>query len=326
MAKGTNQPGDALFAGEPAAFVERGGLGRLLRRVGEPRRTVAVPDAVHDHHAVWGVALPRELAALARAVAAVDVEWVGRWRPAFPAAFALPARPNQNLFERVVVADQRDRRGTAIVEMLAGAVSIGDLRAGPRLLVGAHDAALLDAAPVWSWDRGARVLGGPVARDLGSLAWAEGIAVARREKILTEEAARALAGRVAAGGRPARRAPTEVALAQNRWLLHLLRDGDAIGAAAAFAGVRRPALGAATLARAPLAVPAALDALFRAWLIADRAEPLAAHLVACAGSRSRLVRDAARLVDELSRGRRKLGRLRDVARARDQLRAALGRR
>lgn len=311
-------PADELFAGEPAAFVEKGGFGRLLRRLAEPRRVVKVPDAVHDFHAVWGVPVPRELAALARAIAGVDAEWVGRWRPGFPQAFALPARPKHNLVERVLLADQRDRRGTAIAELVAGAVAIGDLRTGPRLWYGVHDAG------VWSWDRATRVLGGPVARDLGSLAWSEAVATALREKLLAPAAAREAAGRVA---RPlARRSATEAALAQNRWLLLLLRDADVIGAAVAFAGVRRPALGAATLARAPLAAPAALDALFRAWLLADRAEPLAAHVRVCAGSRSRLVRDAARLVAELARGRRHLGRLRDVARVRDELRAALGRR
>jgi hypothetical protein len=151
------------------------------------------------------------------------------------------------------------------------------------------------------------------------------VAAAQREKLVGPEPALAALARVPAP--PAsRRAATAVAMEANRWLLLLLRDADPVAAAVAFAGARRPALGAATLARTALSVPAALDGLFRAFLFADRPELVAAHVAAASGSRSRLIRDAARLVDELARGRKQVGRVRDIRGARDALRAALNRR
>src|SRR4029079_16377806 len=72
---------DGVFAGGPERFVESGALARLLQRLAEPRRKVHVPDTAHGFHAVWGAPLPRDLGALARAFAAVDMEWLGRWRP-----------------------------------------------------------------------------------------------------------------------------------------------------------------------------------------------------------------------------------------------------
>jgi len=316
-------PVESLFAGGPERFVERGAFARVLRRLGEPRRAVALPDPAHDYHAVWGRPLPRDLAALARALAAVEIESLGRWRPALSPAFALPARPRDNLVEQIIVADQRDRRGSAIAELLAGALALGDVRGGVRLLYGVYDDD--GAAPVWRWQHAGRTLGGPVAGSLSDLAWSAAVAAARRERLLAPAVAQALLARVAPPP-PAPRAPTAAAMAQSRWLYLLLRDGDAAAAVAAFAAARRPALGATTLARAPTSVPAALDALWRAYALADRAEILAAHIAACRTSRSRLVRDAARLADELARGRKQLGRLRDLRRLRDQLRAALGRR
>ena len=316
--------GDGLFAGAPERFVESGALARMLRRLAEPRRAVKIPDAAHDFHAVWGVPLPRDLAALTRAVAAVDLEWLGRWRPGLSPTFVLPRRAKDNLVDRILAADRRDRRGTALVELCAGAPAVGDLRGGTRLLYGLHDPPAL-AALVWSWQHEGRVFGGPVAGSLSALAWTSAVAAAQREKLLGEEAARAAAAR-APGPPAARRAATAVAMEQNRWLLLLLRDADPVAAAVAFAGARRPALGAATLARAAGSVPAALDGLFRAFLFADRPELVAAHVAAAGGSRSRLIRDAARLIDELARGRKQVGRVRDVRRARDALRAALNRR
>lgn len=316
---------DALFAGEPGRFVDGGAFARLLRRLAEPRRAVKVPDAAHDFHAVWGVPLPRELGALVRAVAAVDIEWIGRWRPAMSEVFVLPRRAKENLVERVLEADRRDRRGSALAELLAGAPAVGGLRGGLRLLYGLHDAPALAASHIWSWQPEERVFAGPVAASLSALAWTAAVAAAQREKLIDGRAAQIALARVPAAP-AARRGATALAMEQNRWLLALLRDGDPVAAAVAFAGPRRPALGAVTLARAAGSVPAALDALLRAFFFADRPELLAAHVAACAGSRSRLVRDAARLVDELARGRKQLGRLRDVRRARDALRAALGRR
>ncbi len=313
--------GDGPFAGGPERFVESGALARMLRRLAEPRRAVKIPDAAHDFHAVWGVPLPRDLAALSRAVAAVDLEWLGRWRPALSAEFVLPRRAKDNLIDRILAADRRDRRGTAVVELCAGAPAIGDLRGGSRLLYGLHDQPSL----VWSWQHEGRVLVGPVAGGLSALAWTGAIAAARRENLIGADAAAAALARVAAPP-AAKRAATPAAFEQNRWLLLLLRDADPVAAAVAFAGARRPALGAVTLARTATSVPGALDGLFRAVLFADRPELVAAHVAAACGSRSRLVRDAARLVEELARGRKQVGRVRDLRRARDELRAALGRR
>ncbi|HEU5055551.1 MAG TPA: hypothetical protein VFU21_03475 [Kofleriaceae bacterium] len=316
--------GDGLFAAGPERFVESGALARMLRRLAEPRRAVKIPDAAHDFHAVWGVALPRDLAALWRAVTAVDLEWLARWRPAPSASFVLPGRAKDNLVDRILAADRRDRRGTALVELCAGAPAVGDLRGGGRLLYGLHDAPPLAQAPIWIWEHEGRVFRGPVAASLSALAWSSAVAVAQRERLIGPEPARAALARIAAP--PAvKRAATAAAIEQNRWLLLLLRDADPVAAAVAFAGARRPALGAATLARTASSVPAALDGLFRAFLLADRPELVAAHVAAASGSRSRLIRDAARLVDELGRGRKQVGRVRDVRRAREALRAALGR-
>lgn len=315
---------DGVFAGDPERFVERGALARVLRRLAEPRRKVEVPDAAHDFHAVWGTPLPRDLAAMARAFAAVDLEWLGRWRPALSEEFVLPRRARDNLLDRILDADRRDRRGTALTELVAGAPSIGVLRGGPRVLYGLHDPPSLAAAAIWGWHPEEKLFAGPLAASLSALAWIHAVAAAQREKLIDARDAQIALARVPAP--PAKRAPTAAAAEQNRWLLVLLRDADPVAAAVAFARARRPALGAATLARAATSVPAALDALFRAFLLADRPELLAAHVAAASGSRSRIVRDAARLFDELSRGRKHLGRLRDVRRARDALRAALGRR
>lgn len=315
---------DGLFARGPERFAESGGLARVLRRLAEPRRAVEVPDAAHDFHAIWGLPLPRDLAATVRAVAAVDLEWLARWRPSLSPAFVLPRRARDNLVETILLADQRDRRGTAIVEMLAGAPAIGDLRGGGRLLYGLHDVPD-GGGHVWSWQHEERLFGGPVAASLSALAWGAAVAAARRERMIDDTAAAGALARVAAPP-PARRAATALSMAHNRWLLCLLRDRDPIAAAVAFAGARRPALGAATLARTAAAVPAALDGLFRAWFLAASDELLAAHVAAASKSRSRLIRDAARLVDELCRGRKHIGRLRDARGARDRFRAALGRR
>jgi len=315
---------DGVFAGGPERFAESGALARVLKRIAEPRRKVEVPDAAHDFHAVWGTPLPRDLAAMTRAFAAVDVEWLGRWRPALTDAFVLPARAKENLIDKLLAADRRERRGSTLVELLAGAPAIGVLRGGPRVLYGLHDPPPLAASAIWGWQVDEMLFSGPVAASLSALAWIHAVAAAQREKLIDARDAQAALARVPAP--PARRAPTASAAEQNRWLLLLLRDGDPVAAAVAFAGARRPALGATTLARVATSVPAALDGLFRAFLFADRPELVAAHVAAAGGSRSRLIRDAARLVDELVRGRKHLGRLRDVRRTRDALRAALGRR
>jgi len=94
--------GDGLFAAGPQRFVESGALGRLVRRLAEPRRAVKLPDAAHDFHAVWGVPLPRDLAAVVRALAAVDLEWLGRWRPGLSESFVLPPRAGHNLVDRIL--------------------------------------------------------------------------------------------------------------------------------------------------------------------------------------------------------------------------------
>ena len=313
--------GDGLFAGGPERFVESGAFARMLRRLAEPRRAVKIPDAAHDFHAVWGVPLPRDLAALTRAVSAVDLEWLGRWRPGLSAELALPRRVKDNLFDRVLAADRRDRRGTGIVELCAGAPSIGDLRGGTRVLYGLGD----QPALVWCWHHDERVFAGPLAASLSALAWGSAVAAAQREKLVAPEPARAALDRIAAPP-AAKRSPTAVAMEQNRWLYLLLRDADPVTAAVAFVRAKRPALGAATLVRTASSVPGALDGLFRAFFLADRPELVAAHVAAASGSRSRLIRDAARLIEELARGRKQVGRVRDVRRARDALRAALGRR
>jgi hypothetical protein len=315
---------DGVFAGGPERFVESGALARVLKHLAEPRRKVVVPDAAHDFHAVWGMPLPRDLAAMTRAFAAVDLEWLGRWRPGLSESFVLPPRARDNLLERILTEDRRDRRGTALVELTAGAPAIGGLRGGPRLLYGLHDPPSLPASCIWSWQADGRLFTGPVAASLSSLAFAAAVASAQREKLIDGRGAQAALARVPAP--PTRRAATAAAAEQNRWLLVLLRDADPVAAAVEFARARRPALGAATLARVASSVPAALDGLFRAFLFADRPELCAAHVAACSGSRSRLIRDAARLVDELARGRKHLGRVRDIRRAREGLRAALGRR
>jgi len=315
---------DGVFAGGPERFAESGALARVLRRIAEPRRKVEVPDAAHDFHAVWGTALPRDLAAVVRAFSAVDLEWLGRWRPGLSDAFVLPGRAKENLVDRLLAAERRDRRSTTLVELLAGAPAIGVLRGGPRVLYGLHDPPPLPAASIWGWQPDEKLFSGPVAASLSALAWIHAVAAAQREKLIDARASQVALSKVPAP--PARRAPTATAAEQNRWLLLLLRDGDPVAAAVAFAGARRPALGASTLARCATSVPAALDGLFRAFFFADRPELLASHVAASSGSRSRLIRDAARLVDELSRGRKQLGRLRDVRRTREALRAALGRR
>src|SRR5688500_13751849 len=184
---------DALFAGTPARFVQGGSLARVMRRLAEPRRSVKVPDAAHDFHGVWGVPLPRDLAAVTRAFAAIDMEWLGGWRPSLSEGFALPARAKDNLFERIVIEDQRDRRGTALVELIAGAPATGELRGGPRLLYGLYDA---PTCPIWSWQPTGRLFAGPVAGDLSTLAWTAAVSAAQRERMIVEATAQGARARV----------------------------------------------------------------------------------------------------------------------------------
>jgi hypothetical protein len=271
----------------------------------------------------WGVALPPELRRLREL--ADDHDDLGL------AIQLLPEDGNDNLFELLVLRDQHADRGTGLVEAFSGVFGLG-----ARGAAGAYH------MEVYEWDGPRQVLHYDLttraftvcADTLDShMAFVALVRARQRGEVsvaAAEVALRTLNGKVAPAGSLAcdelahelirldpRRRDTEFLCSRSRWICALLAN-DAADLAqlrqlfdAELNQVVPAAQLPARLEACEQLIPTALYAMWRALLF-DEPE-LASYLEIGRRHRARLVRDAARLIDELRAGRNTLGAIGDVA-------------
>ena len=342
------RPLDAVFAGGPDGFIGH----RLAEYLAELRDTPATRDdedlADDDDEDVsdvafallaakgdaasfernYGVPLPRELARLR--------ELAGRREDVFEELdldeHLLPEIGDENLFELLVRRDQHAHLGTGLVEAFAGVFCIGSQGNGDTYHM-----------ELYEWDGGRQVLHydherhaftGVIADRLDSLAFLAALCRAHEQRAISDDVlAGALAklhGRVAPTWHfaldeldpsfvrlDAKRRDSEFFFYRSRWICALLKNDGVIGIDdiprlfdADFNQVVPQEQLPARFESCEKTIPAALYAMWRAFLF-DEPE-LARYLEIGRRHRARLVRDAARLVDELRAGRSSLGTIRDV--------------
>jgi photosystem II stability/assembly factor-like uncharacterized protein len=295
-----------------------------------------------DFEAVWGTPAPPDLVQFER-----DTAGANRWSTfrelRLDAALLGAPPPEDNLFEKLVLADQLNYLGTALPEVFAGVVCIGSLGNGDTY----HYTVYGDDAPrtVQRWDHETHRFEDAFADSLGSLAYLSALCAAADDEAISAEIAAAgyaaLRGRVAPSWHfsmderdpdfesyehPPEHQFTPFLYWRAVWIIRFFRQDSIIGVEDlpdSFVASLNPVLPeehfGSRLDAARRLVPTALYALWRAYLFDEPG--LAALLEVAHAHASRIVRDAARLVDELRGGRKVLGRIQDVPRLVERFRA-----
>ncbi len=347
---GGGKPLDAAFARGPDGFIANG-LPAYLAVVGgertdadirgrtdddggeadrEAAAALAGRGTGDDFAANYGVAMPAELAALFSAVEARD-----RW-----STFAelrvdghlLPDVGARNLFELLVRRDQHAELGTGLVEAFCGAFGIGSQESGDRYFMELYE--WDGPRQVLHFDHETRAFTGVIADSLDSLVYLAALARARETRRISDEAFAIGLGKLHGKVAPtwhfaiedadpafvaldAKRRDTEFFFYRARWICALLQDrgdGDLAEIPALFNADFNQVVPVdqlpARYEACERVIPTALYSMWRAFLF-DEPE-LGQYLEIGRRHRSRLVRDAATLIDELRAGRNELGRIRDV--------------
>ncbi len=332
---------DRLFVGaRPSAYL-RQGLEEYLRTYhGLPKRLPRVA-ALDDLEEVWGRPPPEDLALLVRLTAAAKEPRLFE----LIAGFNSPRLPpkSKNLFEAMILKDQKSYAGLSLVQPLAGVVGVGSAPNGDTWHFGLFDDLHSDArgqGQIYLYSHEEHSLCDPITPDASTFAYLSALCDARARGIVSARAfARAygrlkrnvavtphfaeLEARAVPDAGEAFRYKSQAILPRflffrSLWINYLLRNTGTV----TVDDMPRVFVDSANepvteqswkgwLARAPLEVPTAVYILFRCFFFDDAAR-LAEMVAACAESPSRLVRDAAKLASELQDGRKTLGTIRNV--------------
>jgi len=340
---------DDVFAAGPEGFIARGLAAYLALTddgddgddsdgddddeddLDEAFARLAPAGTADDFRAIYGVALAPEAAQLL-ALAAGRARWSSfaelRLDHRLP-----PDVGAHNLFELMVRRNQQSYLGTDLVDAFSGVFAIGSQGNGDTYHFEIHS--WEGRRQVLHFDHEAPMLSGVIADSLDSLVYLAALVKVGDDHAISQASyaagLRALYGKVAPTwhfaidekddafvAHVSERHETEFFFYRARWLCALLKN-DGITELADIAGLFDPDLNPVTAAEQLPArfeacaqlIPTALYAMWRAYLF-DEPE-LARYLEIGRQHAARLVRDAARLLDELCAGRNELGTIEDVA-------------
>lgn len=326
---GGGKPLDAAFSPGPDGFIAHG-LPAYLAAIGgrQPAGESSWRTMREQFAETYGVAMPPELAAFLAATEGRD-----RWSTFSELrldARVIPDAGEGNQFEQLVRDDQDAPLATGLVEAFCGAFAIGSQASGDTYFMELYD--WDGPRQILHFDHETHAFTGVCADSLDSLVYLASLERAHALRQISDEALaagwRTLRGKVAprrslssdAGdGKlvpldPKRR-DTEFFFYRSRWICALLDGRTELSALPGLfnadfnQAVPQDQLSARYEACEKL-IPTALYSMWRAFLF-DEPE-LGSYLELGYRHRSRLVRDAARLIDELRAGRNELGRIRDV--------------
>jgi photosystem II stability/assembly factor-like uncharacterized protein len=288
------------------------------------------PGTAEDFRVIYGVTLPTEAAQFFARVAGHD-----RWTSFAELRLDHALRPDvgdHNLFELMVRRNQRAYLGTDLIEAFSGVFGIGSQGNGDSYHLEVH--AWEGRRQVLHFDHETAVFSGVIADSLDSLVYLAALVNVGDDHAISRAAyaagLHALRGKVAPTwhfaidekddafvAHVSERHETEFFFHRARWLCALLKhDGvtELEDIATLFDPELNPVIAADQLAArfeaCAQVIPTALYAMWRAYLF-DEPE-LARYLEIGRQHAARLVRDAARLIDELRGGRNELGTIADV--------------
>jgi len=323
---GGAKPLDVVFAAGPDGFIAKG----LPELLGKTDMTPPPSAEAAVFERAYGTPFPVEMKKLLDAVRGRDV------RAAFDelqleTSFARDAGDG-NLFELIVTRDQEAYLGTGLAEAFCGVFCLGSQGNGDTYHVELHE--WDGPRQVLHHDHETHAFTGVIADSVDSLVYLAALARAKETASISDEAfgigLRKLYGKVAPTWHFAiedvdpdfkpldpRRRDTEFFFYRSRWIVALLKndgvtDIDDIPRLfnADFNQVLPQDQLAARFEACERFIPTALYSMWRAFLF-DEPE-LARYLEIGRRNRSRLVRDAAKLIDELRDGRNELGTIRDM--------------
>ncbi len=342
-------PLDGVFAAGPDGFVA-GGLASYVAAVRDAEPAAAEPERGRggdagdpeafaalgaqgtpaDFEAIYGVALPAEAAALFTTVTPRD-RWSTFAELRLDSAL-LPDVGDANLFELLVRRDQHAYLGTGLVDAFCGVFCIGSQGNGDTYHLELYE--WDGPRQVLHYDHETRAFTGVVADALDSLVYLTALDRARALRRISQEAfeigVRKLRGRVVPTWHlsvdhddrelltldPKRR-DTELFFYRSRWICAFLVNDGVMDIAniprlfnADFNQVAPHDQLPARFDACERFIPTALYSMWRAYLF-DEPE-LARYLEIGRRHTSRLVRDAATLIDELRAGRNELGTIKDM--------------
>ena len=321
---GGAKPLDVVFAPGPDGFVSKG----LFEYLGKADATPAPTSEAAAYERAYGVMMPVEIKRLLDALRGRDacdvLEEFTLEAPLVPDAGA------KNLFELLVTRDQEAHLGTGLVEAFCGAVCIGSQANG--------DSYHLE---LYEWDGPRQVLHhdhethaftGVIADSLDSLIYLCALTKAHDAGGVSDDGyvngLAKLHGKISPTWHfsiddpafeklDAKRRDTEFFFYRSRWIVALLKNDGVTDIGdiprlfnADFNQVVPQDQLPARFEACEKFIPTALYSMWRAFLF-DEPE-LARYLEIGRRHRSRLVRDAAALIDELRDGRNDLGSIRDV--------------
>jgi|GEM_PF-2129647 len=286
-----------------------------------------------DFEAVWGVGAPEELRAFERAVAGANPWSTFNELRLDCAQMSAPVDDDTNMFEQLILNDQLNYLGTALPEAFSGLAGIGSLGNGDTYHLGVPGLSDAPKSKVVFFDHEEHCFSDEFADSLDALAYLCALTQADDDDALPSEVS--AAGYVALRGRVSpswhfsmsdRDADFEdyetddkihrFCFWRARWLITLFRHdhgGDPADVGHSFMANLNPVVDEdMATQRAEVAKTLAPTAIYAAWRAYIFEEPqLELYLDACRGHRSRIARDAGRLIEELRAGRTVIGRILD---------------
>lgn len=238
----------------------------------------------------------------------------------------------ENLFEKCIFNDQLNYLGTALPEAFSGLVCIGTLGNGDSYHLELSPPEGQEEPMVFFFDHETHRFEWSFSVDLESLAYLAALCRAANEERVSQSVATAgyvsLRGRVAPSWhfgmderdedfegfeKPANECAPLFLFWRSLWMTYLFRHNGHVGISDVFVENLNDVLPAEYVpARMEIASRSASTALYATWRAYLFDEPeLAQYLEVSHKHPARLVRDAAKLIDELREGRKELGRISD---------------
>ncbi|MBV1859828.1 MAG: hypothetical protein KUG77_15560 [Nannocystaceae bacterium] len=286
-----------------------------------------------DFEEVWGISPPADLQAFEQAVAGADMWSTFNEFRLDCAQMAAPADDEANMFEQLILNDQLNYLGTALPEAFSGLAGIGSLGNGDTYHLSVPGISDAPKAQVVFYDHEEHCFSEDFADSLDSLAYLCALTWAQDDEALPAEATQtgyeALHERVKPSWHFSMDERDEdfedyeseddmhrFCFWRARWLITLFRHdhgGDPADVGESFtANLNTVVSDEMAVQRAEVAKKLAPTAMYAAWRAYIFEEPrLDLYLSACRGHKSRLARDAGRLIEELRGGRTTIGRILD---------------